>query len=167
MHIPILFLLIIKILFFFKTSSTLRSIPTNQPQHILLKNNDCHHSITYPSYFFTQLLLHHNSHTTNSISFSRPPQIISPSFHPQHPSTQPSPYHLLQTTHFNHPLSQFFTNFFPLPLRLPNSMSQPAHKVSHHTASYTCMLQDAGLKTPFRCYAGATHPNHRANWRPQ
>ena len=37
--------------------------------------------------FLTQLLLQHISYTTNSISFSRPPQPISPSFHPQHTST--------------------------------------------------------------------------------
>ena len=98
------------------SSSTLWSIPTNQPQHILFKNNNSHHSITYLSDFYhlyTQLLLHHNSHTTNTISFSTPPQLMFPSFHPCHPSTLPSPSHLLRTTHINHPLSQFFTNISP------------------------------------------------------
>ena len=36
------------------------------------------------------------------IFLSRPPQLISPSFHPQHPSTLSSPSLLLQTTHINH-----------------------------------------------------------------
>ena len=34
---------------------------------------------------------HHSSYTTNSISFSKPPQLLSPFFHPQHPSTISSP----------------------------------------------------------------------------
>ena len=122
MHISLTFQIIIKRLFFFQSSSSLWNIPINRPQHIILKNNNSHSSIAYPSYFYhllTQLLLHHNSHTTNSISFSRQPQFISPSFHPQHPSTLPSPSHLLQTTHINQPLSQFLTNFSPFPLRLP------------------------------------------------
>ena len=113
--------LITKRLPFFQTSSTLRNIPTNHPQHILFKNNS-HHSFTYTSHFyhlFTLLLPHHNSRTTNSISFSRLPQPISPSFHPKHPSTLPTPPHLLQTTHINHPRSQFLTNFSPSSLRLP------------------------------------------------
>ena len=117
MHIPLTFLLIIKRLFFFQTSSTLWIIPTNQPQHILFKNNNIHHSNTYPSHFyhlFTQLLLHHNSHTTNSISFSRLPQLTSFSFDPQHPSTLHSPSHLLWATHINHPLSRFSVNFSQL-----------------------------------------------------
>ena len=122
MHIPLTFQLVIKRLFFLQTTSTLWSIPTNQPQHIILKNNS-HHSITYHSYFYhllIQLPLRHHSHTTISISFSRPPQLISPSFHPQHPSTLPSPSHLLQTTHINHPLSHFFTNFSPFPRPNPH-----------------------------------------------
>ena len=53
---------------------------------------------------------HHNSHATNIISFSRPPQHTSPP-HPQHSRTQSSPSHLLQTTYINYTLFQFFTNF--------------------------------------------------------
>ena len=73
-------------------------------------------AITHPSYFhhLTQLLHHHNSHITRSISFYRPPQLSSPSLHPQHPSTLSSSSHLLQATHINHPLSQFFTHFSSL-----------------------------------------------------
>ena len=114
MHISLTFQLIIERLFFFQTSSSFRSIHTNQPQHIPFKNYNCHHSTTYISYFhhlFTHLLLHRNSHNTKSISFSRPTQPISP-LHPQHPSVLSSPSHLLQTTHINHPLSQFLTNFY-------------------------------------------------------
>ena len=69
------------------------------------------HTSTTPS--FIQHLLHHNSHTINSISFSRPPQLTSPSLHSQHPSTLSSPSHFLQAAHINHPLSQFLTNFSP------------------------------------------------------
>ena len=119
MHIPLTFQLIVKRLFYLQTSSTLWSMPTNQTQHILLKNDNSHHSITYPSYFyhlFTQLLLHHDSHTTNSISSSRPPQLISPSCHP---CTLPSPSDLLQIICINHPLYQFITDFSPIPLRQP------------------------------------------------
>ena len=114
MHIPLTFQLIIKRLFFFQTFCTLWSIPQDQPQHILLKDQQkYHHSITYSSYFhhlFRQPLFHHNSYTTYSISFSRPPQLISHSIHIQHSCTLSSPSHLLQTTHINYPLSQFFKN---------------------------------------------------------
>ena len=96
-------------------------------------------TITYHSnvhHLFTQLLLYHNSHTTNSISFSRPPQQISPSFNHQHPSTLPAPSHLLQTTHINHPLYQLLLPFHSDYL---NSTYKPApqstHQVSRHTAS--------------------------------
>ena len=127
MHIPLTFQLIIKWPFFFQTSSILRSIPTNKPHYVLFKNYNSHQSITYPSYFyhlFTQLLLHHNSHVTNSISFFTPPQLISLSINPQHPCSLSSPPHLLRTTHINHQLSLFFTNFSPFPLRLPPSHIQ-------------------------------------------
>ena len=80
-------------------------------------------TITYPSYFyhlFSQLPLHHDFHTTNYISFSRPIQLTSPSLHLQHRSTLPSPSKFMQAAHINHPLSQFFTNISPFPLRLPN-----------------------------------------------
>ena len=73
------------------------------------------HSTTYPFCFyliFTQLLLHHNSHTTNSIFFYGKPQLISSYLYLQHPSHLSSPSHLLQTTHINHSLSQFFTDVF-------------------------------------------------------
>ena len=72
-HIPLTFQLITKSLFFSQTSSTLRSITTNQPRLILFKKyNKSHHSITYPSYIchhFTQLLLHHNFHTSTPSPF--------------------------------------------------------------------------------------------------
>ena len=129
MYVPLTFQLIIERLFFYQISSTLQSIPTNHPQHTLFKNkHNCLHSITYQSYFhhlLTQLLLHHNSHTTNSISSCKiPPQHISPSLHPQHPRTMPSPSHFLQTTHTNHPLSQFFTIF--------SSLSIQTNYIPHH-----------------------------------
>ena len=150
----ITFRLIIKRLFFFQTYSTLWSIPTNQPQHILFKNyNNSHHSITYTSYFhqlLTQLLHYHIIHTTNSISFSRSQQFISRSFHPQNPSTLSSPSHLLQTTHFNHHPSQFFPKLLlPYHSAYQNSTSQPepqiAHQAYRHTAGHACTLQDVGL----------------------
>ena len=107
-NIPLTFQLDMKRLLFLQTSCTLWGVPTNQPLHILFKNNKRHHSFTYPSYLYH--FLHHNSSTTNSTYFSRPPRWISSSFNPHHPSTLPSPSHLLPTTHINHPLSQFFTN---------------------------------------------------------
>ena len=106
MYILITFQLTIKN----KTFSNLWSIPTNQPQHILIITyNSSHHFITYFSYFnnlFTQLL-HHISYNTNSISFSRPPRLISHSFHPQHPITLSSP---ANNTHQSSSFS-VFTNF--------------------------------------------------------
>ena len=117
MHIPLTFQLVIKGLILLQTSFTLWSIPTNQPQHILLKNINSLHSVTYPSYFyhlFRHLPLHHDPNTTNSISSSRPPQIICSTFHPQHHCSLLPPSHLLLSTHINHPLSQFFSNFSPL-----------------------------------------------------
>ena len=55
-----------KRLFFFQTSSTLWSTPTNKPQHILFKNqHNPHYCITYHSYYhrlLTQLFLHHPLH---------------------------------------------------------------------------------------------------------
>ena len=67
-----------------------------------------HISITFLSLSCTQHI-----DLTNSIPFSRPPQFISPSLHPQHPSTLYSPSYLLQTTHINHPLSGLFSSFPP------------------------------------------------------
>ena len=142
-----------KRLFFFQTSSTLRNIPTNQPQHILFKNNNnSHHSITYPSYLYhpyTQLLLHHNSHTSDS--FSRPPQPIPPSFHPQHPilTTSPPVNHTHQSSSFSirHRLLAPF--HFDYLYSTSQPATQRAHQAFRHTASYTFMLQDAGLHLPF------------------
>ena len=151
MHIPLTFQLVIKRLFLFQTFSILRSIPTYKPQHILLKNNNSHHSITYPSYFYNRFtqLFHHYSHTTNSISFFRPQLLISASFHPQHASTLSSLPHLLQTTH-NQPLSQLFTTFSSLStVTMSKPAPQIAHQVPRHTASYACTLHDAGLHHPF------------------
>ena len=85
MHIPRIFPLVTKGPFSFQTRSNLQSIPsTSSSQH------NSHHSITYSSYFqhiHIQFLPHHNSHINNSISLSRPPQLISPFFHPTHPIT--------------------------------------------------------------------------------
>ena len=114
MHIPLTFQLI-KRLPFLQTSSTLWSIPTNQPHDILFKKqHSCQHTITQPSHFhylLTQLIIHHNFHTINSISFFRPRQLASPSIHCQHPRTLSSLSHLLQITNFNHPPSQLLINF--------------------------------------------------------
>ena len=134
----------IKRLFFFQTSSTLWSIPTIQTQDILLKNyNNCHHSITNPSYFyhlFTQLLLCHSSLTTNSTFFFRPPQLIPPSFNPKHPSTlvfsiSPSANNTHHSSAFSilHKLLSFHS----------------VNQISSNKASYACTLQDAGLHFPF------------------
>ena len=104
------------------------------------------------SYFhlLTQLLLLHNSHTTNSISFSRPTQLTSPSSIPC--ILEPCYHHLIlqQTTHINHPhfsvLHKLLLHFHSAYL---NSTSQPTpqndHQTSHSTASYVCTFQDAGL----------------------
>ena len=100
--------------------------------------------ITYPSYFYhlyTQLLLHHNFHTTISISFSRPPQLISPSFHPQHLVLVS---HLPRTTHINHdqsPSSSFSVLLFLFfHSDYINFMSQPTaqsgHQATHHNAGF-------------------------------
>ena len=144
MHIQLTFQLVITRLFSFKTYSTLRSIPTNQLQHILFKNyNNSHHCITYHSYFyhlFTHLLLHHNSNTTNSISFSRPPQLISPSFHPW--ILAPWPLHLTsceQHTSINLFLCSSQTSP-PFPLR------QTSFHVTSRTRKHPSCLQSGCSK---------------------
>ena len=113
MHIQLTFQLVTKRLFFIQFAEHSHKSTTAYPLQKQQQSSLYH----LPFLLFTQL--HHNSHTTNSISFYRSPQHISPSFHPQHPSTLSSPSHLLQTTHINHPLSLFFTNVSPLPLSLP------------------------------------------------
>ena len=121
MHIPLTFQHVIKRLFIFQTSFTLLSIPTNQPQYILFKNNNSRHSITYHSYFyhlFPQLLLQHSSHATNSISIYRPSQLISPSFHPS--ILAPCPLHLTSCKqHTSIILFLSSSQTSPFPLRLP------------------------------------------------
>ena len=130
-------------------------MPTNQPQHILSKVSTVI-TITYPSYIYhllTQLLLHHYSNNKILHLLFRPPLLISPSFHPHHPSTLPSPSHLLQTTHINHLFLSSLQTSPPFHSDNLNYTSQPAPicacQASHHTAVYTCMLQDAGLHLPF------------------
>ena len=117
MHIPLTFQLI-KI----KSSTTLLNIPPNHPLHTIFKNqHNCHHSLTYPSYFrhlLTQLLLYHNSHTPNK-SF--------PDYHHLNladsiPSIlAPSPLHL--SSYKQHTLIILFLSASqttpPLPLTLP------------------------------------------------
>ena len=56
-------------------------------------------------------LLYYDSNTTYSVSFSRPPQLLSSFLHPQHPKTMSSPSHLPCTTQTIHPFFSFFTSF--------------------------------------------------------
>ena len=135
MHIPLTFQLFIKRQLFFQTSSTLRIIPTNHPQRTPFKNNNSYHSITYPPYFnllFTQLLFHHKSHITNSIPFPDHHNLDLPFI----PNIQaPCPLNLTSckqhTTHNNHTISQFFTNFYPLSTQTTKITSSNPHPKSH------------------------------------
>ena len=157
---PFTFQLIIKTLFFLQSSSTLWSMPTNQPHHTLFRNNKSHHYrmpfLLLPP--FALLLLHRNSHTTNSISFSRPPQLISPFFHPQHPSALFSPSHLLHATPINLPLSQFFTNFSPFPLRLPKFYVQTRTPKRSSGLPSDCKLSLHAPGTTFLFMVGRCRP---------
>ena len=118
---------------------------TNQPRHILFKNqHNCHHSITYPSYFHnisTQHLLQHNSHTTNSISFYGQTQLTSPS-----PSS--CPLNLICKQHTSIILFLSSPQTSPFHTGCVYSTSQPtpdnANQATHHIASYVRMLQDVG-----------------------
>ena len=90
MHIPLTFQLIIKRLVFFQTSSTFWRIPTNQPQHILSKdNNNSHH--------------HHL------------PFLLLPSFHTAPPSLPPPTPSLFPV---HHSLRLFLSSPAPCPLHL-------------------------------------------------
>ena len=64
------------------------------------------------------VLVHHNSHTNNSICLSRPPALTSPSLHHQQPRTQSSASHRPITTHINHHLLTF-SAIFSLPTHIP------------------------------------------------
>ena len=116
---PLTFQLIIKRQFFFKATSTMRSIPTNQPQHILFKNNNSHHSITF---LLTSTTFSHSSSFT--IPFTPPtpfPDHLSLLHFPFIPSIlAPSPLHLNSCKHHTSIilfLSSSQTS--PFPLRLP------------------------------------------------
>ena len=103
MHIPLTFQLIIEKLFLFQSSSTLQSMSTNLPQHILFKNqHNLHDTMPHHSYFLhlTQLL-HHISNTTNSISFSKPQQLIFLSLYSHHCRILPSLSHANNTPQSN------------------------------------------------------------------
>ena len=169
------FQLAIKRLFFFQTSSTLWSIPTNQPQHILLKNDyKSHHSNTYHSYFyhlFTKLLLHHNSDTTNSISFSKPLQLISPSLHPKHPSTLSSQSNLLQTMHINHHLYLFFTkvstfSLWLLKFHIPTLTSKRSSDLPPYYKQ-NMNSPGCGVTPSYSWKAGVVHTNLQVSGHPQ
>ena len=118
-------------------------MPTNQPQHILFTNNKSHHYVNYPSYFyllFTQLILHHNSHTINSIYFSRPPQPISSLVIPS--ILAPCPLHL--TPYKQHTSIVLFLSSSqtspPFPLTLP-IFHIPTHTPSRSSGLHTyCKL---------------------------
>ena len=77
MHLPLFHQLIRRRLLFFKTSSTLWNMPTNQPQHIFFIDYDnCHLFFAYPSYFchlFSHLFFHHYSCTTSFTICHKPP----------------------------------------------------------------------------------------------
>ena len=116
MHIPLTFQPVIKRLsnFFHFAEHTHKSASV----HPLLKPTQLpslyHLPFLLPPQHSSQHLLHQICHTTNSISFSRTSQFISPYLHHHHPSTLPSPSHLRQTSRINHPLSQLFINFSSL-----------------------------------------------------
>ena len=144
-HIP----LVIERLFFFSFLALCGAYPQLYLSTSSSKNqHNCHHSITPISYLhhiLTQLLLHHSSCTTNSISFSRPPQLISPSPTSLNPILSISPH--ANNTHqpsitVLHKLLPFHSDFL-------YSTSQPTaqgtNHASHHVASYACVLQGKGL----------------------
>ena len=80
----------------------LPSIPSIiEPRSLHLNTNNTCQSSSYS-------VLHKLFHSHYLYSMSQP---ISPSLHPQHHRAPFSPSHLLQITHVNHPLTQFFTNF--------------------------------------------------------
>ena len=81
-----------------------------------------------------RLLLHHISHTTNSISFSSPPQLISSSLHPHHPGLSISSP--ANNTYQSSSLSSSQTPA-PFPLTLPtfHTHTLNVHQASSHTAS--------------------------------
>ena len=73
------------------------------------------------NHLITQLLLHHSFHTTNSISFSRPPQLISFSFHPQHLRTS-STLSLSPSNNIHQSSDLSSSQASPFPLRPPTFM---------------------------------------------
>ena len=185
MHIPLTFQLIIKRAFSLQTSSPLWSIPTNQ--HTLFKNQqNCHHSTIHLSYFHSLLtqLLHHISHTNIFISLFTPPQLTSPSIHPQHLITPPSPSNLPQATHITNPISQLFTNFYPstrttyiyiyiyIYYYIYTTYIQHPNPHSEAPISISVILQAMPACSRMKsCFwllkISAAHTNIRANWRPQ
>ena len=158
----------------------MRFTETPQQRHL-----ECTGFITYPSYFyhlFTQLLLHHDSHTTNFISFSSP-STSSPFHHHQlhllfltttafifraSPACQHPVLSNLPPANNAHQSSSFSVLHKLLPFHLSylNYTSPPAPKSAHqascHTASYAFALQDVALHLPF--YSRQVPPNLQASW---
>ena len=101
MHVPLTFQFITKRLFlpdFFHFVDHAHKSPSAHPLQRPQQLSSLYHLPFLFVPHFTQLLLHHNSHTINCI-FSRPPQLICTSIHPQHTSTLSYPSHLQQTTY--------------------------------------------------------------------
>ena len=161
------FQLAISGLFFFQTSSTLWSIPTNQQMHAIFKNkiNGFHNQIRVlllpPSHttFPLPLLRHHQLHllfqtTTANISFLSSPaskhsalSIFATVNNTHQPSSFSALYKLLHRFHSDnlHSTSQ--------------SAPQRAILASGHTANYSYTLQDVRLHITFYCREVPPTPN--------
>ena len=111
--------------------SKLLPLCTTYPQMNHCTSFNSYQSTTCPTYIyhlFTQLLLHHNTNTTNSIIFFRPSQHIHPSLNPDNPIfTTANP---TNHTHESSSFSVLHKHLLPFHSDNLNSVSNPHPKAS-------------------------------------